>query len=222
MQFLRRVAAVTAAFVCALGGAPLTAMAFDASLFYNNNIIFYDDSEDCIEEDCLRTNGDDVSFIGDSIGVGLKDYLAEQLTELDTSEGNYNIIEVVDTKYKQSILKGLLIVHDSQYYKIDSDDCIEDSGFDVGVDSGEVGIYDYDKYPVDGIDVNPKKIEDDYLPYRTPNGNWGVTVGNFGGDGSFSAYVHRNNDNIIDAIFIDFSKYDDDDENDEEDDDFFY
>ena len=90
MQFLRRVAAVTAAFVCALGGAPLTAMAFDASLFYNNNIIFYDDSEDCIEEDCLRTNGDDVSFIGDSIGVGLKDYLAEQLTELDTSEGNYN------------------------------------------------------------------------------------------------------------------------------------
>ena len=90
MQFLRRVAAVAAAFVCALGGAPLTAMAFDASLFYNNNIIFYDDSEDCIEEDCLRTNGDDVSFIGDSIGVGLKDYLAEQLTELDTSEGNYN------------------------------------------------------------------------------------------------------------------------------------
>ena len=90
MQFLRRVAAVAVAFVCALGGAPLTAMAFDASLFYNNNIIFYDDSEDCIEEDCLRTNGDDVSFIGDSIGVGLKDYLAEQLTELDTSEGNYN------------------------------------------------------------------------------------------------------------------------------------
>lgn len=90
MQFLRRVAAVAAAFICALGGAPLTAMAFDASLFYNNNIIFYDDSEDCIEEDCLRTNGDDVSFIGDSIGVGLKDYLAEQLTELDTSEGNYN------------------------------------------------------------------------------------------------------------------------------------
>ena len=90
MQFLRRVAAVAAAFVCALGGAPLTAMAFDASLFYNNNIIFYDDSEDCIEEDCLRTNGDDVSFIGDSIGVGLKDYLAEQLTELDTSESNYN------------------------------------------------------------------------------------------------------------------------------------
>lgn len=146
----------------------------------------------------------------------------EYLNVLNVLPGNYNIIEVVDTKYKQSILKGLLIVHDSQYYKIDSDDCIEDSGFDVGVDSGEVGIYDYDKYPVDGIDVNPKKIEDDYSPYRTPDGNWGVTVGNFGGDGSFSAYVHRNNDNIIDAIFIDFSRYDDDDENDEEDDDFFY
>ena len=70
--------------------APLSVSAIDEDLFYNNDIIYYDDSEDCITEECIETDGSDVSFIGDSIGVGLKDYLPEVLPELDASDANYN------------------------------------------------------------------------------------------------------------------------------------
>lgn len=137
--------------------------------------------------------------------------------EVNTLPGEYIVQEIVE-KGKYPILKGVFVVHYSQYGKLDFDDCYEDSGIDVGVDSGECGIYDSEKYPVNGIDCDDSKFEEDRVVYRTPDGDWGVTAGNFGGDGSYKAYLHRNRDGLVDAIYINFAvcDYDEDEEYDED------
>lgn len=136
--------------------------------------------------------------------------------EVNTLPGEYIVQEIVE-KGKYPILKGVFVVHYSQYGKLDFDDCYEDSLIDVGVDSGECGIYDSEKYPVNGIDCDDSKFEEDRVVYRTPDGDWGVTAGNFGGDGSYKAYLHRNRDGQVDAIHLDFSMddYDEDEEYDD-------
>ena len=126
--------------------------------------------------------------------------------EVNTLPGDYIVKEIIE-QGKYPILTGLFIVHSSQYGKIDYSDCYEDSLIDVGVDSGECGIYDSEKYPVNGIDCDDSKFEEDRVVYRTPDG-----------DGSYKAYLHRNRDGQVDAIHLDFSMddYDEDEEYDED------
>ena len=142
--------------------------------------------------------------------------------EVNTLPGDYIVKEIAEMG-KYPTLKGVFVVHSSQYEKIDYSDCYEDSLIDVGVDSGECGIYDSEKYPVNGIEFDDSKFEEDRVVYRTPDGDWGVTAGNFGGDGSYKAYLHRNGDEKVDAIYLDFTmgeyeEYDDEEYDEEEED----
>lgn len=142
--------------------------------------------------------------------------------EVNTLPGDYIVKEIAEMG-KYPTLKGLFVVHSSQYEKIDYSDCYEDSLIDVGVDSGECGIYDSEKYPEDGIEFDDSKFEEDSVVYRAPDGDWGVTAGNFGGDGSYKAYLHRNGDEKVDAIYLDFTmgeyeEYDDEEYDEEEED----
>lgn len=137
--------------------------------------------------------------------------------EVNTLPGEY-IVQEITEKGKYPILKGVFVVHSSQYGKIGYNQCCEDSLIDVGVDSGECGIYDSEKYPQNGIEVDSSKSNESYAIYRTPDGDWGVTASNFGGDGSYKAYLHRNGDGKVDAIYLDFSMddYAEDDEEEED------
>ena len=80
-----------------------------------------------------------------------------------------------------------------------------------------------EKYPEDGIEFDASNRGENYAIYRAPDGDWGVTAGNFGGDGSYKAYLHRNGDGKVDAIYLDFTmggygEYDDEEYDEEEED----
>lgn len=63
----------------------VSAYAFDADLYYNNGIIFYDGSE-CQETDCVSSNGSNITFIGDTIGEGLKTKMSETFSNLSVDD----------------------------------------------------------------------------------------------------------------------------------------
>ena len=130
---------------------------------------------------------------------------------IDTLPGEYVVKENSKGFGKRYELKGLFIVHKSSFGKKQYLDCGEGLSHEIWVDSGECGIYDAEHYPRCGIEINQEAAETDSPVYRIPDGNWGVTAGCFGGDGSYKGYVSRNESGIIDAIYIDFSYEGEDD-----------
>lgn len=165
----------------------------------------------------------------DKIKLGNKTLISDPCYEWDTWRtgkvntlpGDYIVKEIAEMG-KHPTLKGLFVVHSSQYEKLDYSDCNEDSLIEVGVDSGECGIYNSEKYPLGGIGFCSNPTENPEI-CRAPDGDWGVTAGNFGGVGSYKAYLHRNGDGKVDAIYLDFTmggygEYDDEEYDEEEED----
>jgi hypothetical protein len=105
----------------------------------------------------------------------------------------------------------------------------------IGVDSGQAGIFDSANYPDNPSDYGDKSAFDDSHFYgRCCNTTcyddssicWGIVDG-FGvvsssgyGDGSYSVYVDKNNENEITAVKIVFISPDEDDDSEEDEDDW--
>ena len=102
--------------------------------------------------------------------------------------------------------------------------CMDMENFDVGVDSGQAGIFDYDYYSEyhDSCDVRPH-VNDDWYD-RVCNitlseasaGNidgLGFVSSSGFGDGGYACWTERNRDGYIVAIRVEFiTEYDEEDE----------
>jgi len=121
-----------------------------------------------------------------------------------TEPGTYRAYSLSATSDPYRQVEGGFIVHSSLDGKILPFDCQIDTGIDVGVDSGECGVYDDAKFPEDGIDIEEDAEFSPTHEYRGYGIDWGKTFHSFGGDGSFKAYVHKNDKGSVDAIRIDF------------------
>jgi hypothetical protein len=102
----------------------------------------------------------------------------------------------------------------------DLEPCWSECNFDVGVDSGQVGIYEYETYRNDSvIDFVPRNtIYTDRSPgHRWMAANCGQTIGKFAGtipggvvsqsgygDGVYSAFVVKDNSSMIIAVMVEF------------------
>ena len=135
---------------------------------------------------------------------------------VNTEPGTYKAYTMAAQGDPYRRVEGGFIVHSSLADKLEPYDCQIDTGIDVGVDSGECGVYDDAKFPDGGIECSEYREDSESQGYGI---DWGKTFWGFGGDGSYKAYVHKNDQGNVDAIRLDFS-YEEDYE--EEDEDPFY
>ena len=135
-----------------------------------------------------------------------KDNSTGGMVSCDTLPGRYVVKEIIQkTPGEYDMLEGVLIVHESQKYELAEGSCTD--RLDVAfVDSGELGVYDIEKYPDMGIEIDERAANENKLIYRLPDGIWGVTISGFGGDGEYPVFVHKNADNKVDAIYINFNE----------------
>lgn len=122
-----------------------------------------------------------------------------------TVPGKYIVKEFINKMpegYEE--IEGVLIVHESQKSNIKVKDCKYKPNFII-TSCDEIGVYDIEKYPNDGIKSCKHRISNCNSIYHVPDGNWGVTAANFDCV-AFSVCPHKNENNKIDAIYLDFSE----------------
>ena len=95
---------------------------------------------------------------------------------------------------------------------------------DLGVDSGQMGVFDYDFYPSDPRSEENEEVFYGKICYITSNEDGGGVIESFGavsstgyGDGAYSLYGAKHTDGNYYAFYIEFIS-DDEDEDDEDED----
>lgn len=133
----------------------------------------------------------------------------------NVKEGTYNVdIEISDEGVWGERVKSLIVVH-SEY---DGHSLIVKTPFEVGVDSGQCGIYDEDYYNQyhTGDDCNRewyKDICDLTTPFGTKDGKCVVSSSGFG-DGGYNCYLLKDKNNEVVGFQIVFIEDDCDEEDD--------
>lgn len=126
---------------------------------------------------------------------------------LPTLPGEYHVVGLntfEDTTTDARLLRSAVIYHQSLHkqsqlaYTLD----MKEIEYGIGVDSGECGVYQDDKYPAEGLKL--KNLGSDKGYSRVPDGNWGITLNGFGGDICPRIYGHQNQDGVYDVIYFDF------------------
>lgn len=136
---------------------------------------------------------------------------------LPTLPGEYRVVGLntfEDTTSDARLLRSAVIYHQSLHKQLlrrflgwetpqlaDTLD-MKEIEYGIGVDSGECGVYQDDKYPAEGLKL--KNLGGDKGYSRVPDGNWGITLNGFGGDICPRIYGHQNQDGVYDVIYFDF------------------
>lgn len=136
---------------------------------------------------------------------------------LPTLPGEYRVVGLntfEDTTSDARLLRSAVIYHQSLHKQLlrrflgwetpqlaDTLD-MKEIEYGIGVDSGECGVYQDDKYPAEGLKL--KNLGSDKGYSRVPDGNWGITLNGFGGDICPRIYGHQNQDGVYDVIYFDF------------------
>lgn len=126
---------------------------------------------------------------------------------LPTLPGEYRVVGLntfEDTTLDIQLLRSAVIYHQSLYKQSQLADTLDmkEIKYGIGVDSGECGVYQDDKYPVEGLKLKNLGSAKGYS--RVPDGNWGITLNGFGGDICPRIYGHKNQDGVYDVIYFDF------------------
>lgn len=136
--------------------------------------------------------------------------------------GEYNCDIVKKTNRCGERVSHLYAIHSD--YNVDLNDIKEEQDFEVGVDSGTAGIFDYEYYAIYHIG----RTDDQWYDHRICNAFYpnrcetsiniiqtqykGVVSHSGFGDGSYTCFVKRNDEGKIIAIMIEYIS---DDENEE-------
>lgn len=126
---------------------------------------------------------------------------------LPTLPGEYHVVGLntfEDTTSDARLLRSAVIYHQSLRNQSQIADTLamKEIEYGIGVDSGECGVYQDDKYPAEGLKL--KNLGSDKGYSRVPDGNWGITLNGFGGDICPRIYGHQNQDGVYDVIYFDF------------------
>lgn len=126
---------------------------------------------------------------------------------LPTLPGEYHVVGLntfEDTTSDARLLRSAVIYHQSLQKQVQFADTLDmkEIEYGIGVDSGECGVYQDDKYPAEGLKL--KNLGSDKGYSRVPDGNWGITLNGFGGDICPRIYGHQNQDGVYDVIYFDF------------------
>lgn len=126
---------------------------------------------------------------------------------LPTLPGEYRVVGLntfEDTTSDARLLRSAVIYHQSLHKQCQLADTLDmkEIEYGIGVDSGECGVYQDDKYPAEGLKL--KNLGSDKGYSRVPDGNWGITLNGFGGDICPRIYGHQNQDGVYDVIYFDF------------------
>ena len=134
----------------------------------------------------------------------------------NVKEGTYNVdVEMSDEGMWGNRVKSLTAIH-SDY---NGHSVIAKAGFEVGVDSGQAGIYDEDYYRQyhsedDCNDDWYKEVCDLTDPFGTKDGKCVVSSSGYG-DGGYNCYLLRDKNNEVVGFQIVFIEDDEEDEEDE-------
>ena len=137
----------------------------------------------------------------------------------NVKEGTYNVdVEISDEGMWGKRVKSLTAIH-SEY---SGHSIIQKAPFEVGVDSGQAGIYDEDYYRQyhsedDCNDDWYKEVCDLTDPFGTKDGKCVVSSSGYG-DGGYNCYLLRDKNNEVVGFQIVFIEDDEEDEEDEYDD----
>lgn len=126
---------------------------------------------------------------------------------IPTLPGEYCVVGLntfEDTTSDVQLLRSAVIYHQSLHNQSQIADTLDmkEIEYGIGVDSGECGVYQDDKYPAEGLKL--KNLGSDKGYSRVPDGNWGITLNGFGGDICPRIYGHQNQDGVYDAIYLDW------------------
>lgn len=123
-----------------------------------------------------------------------------------TVPGKYIVKEFINKIMPEGYeeIEGVLIVHELQKSNIKVKDCKSKPKL-ILTSCDEIGVYDVEKYPDDGIKSRKHRISKYNSIYHVPDNNWGVTAANFDCC-IFQVRIHKNADNKTDAIYLDFSE----------------
>lgn len=126
---------------------------------------------------------------------------------LPTLPGEYRVVGLntfEDATSDARLLRSAVIYHQSLHKQSQLADTLDmkEIEYGIGVDSGECGVYQDDKYPAEGLKL--KNLGSDKGYSRVPDGNWGITLNGFGGDICPRIYGHQNQDGVYDVIYFDF------------------
>lgn len=128
-------------------------------------------------------------------------YFIRKIYVSDIVDPNVDALLSVAFVCHQSVIEELIHSNFRTKFRVK---CLQD--MDIGVDSGECGLYCDYRYPLRGGLEIGKSIYNE-KESRYPDGDWGITFNHFGGDISPHIFGHKNEDGLYDIIYLEFVPY---------------
>lgn len=128
-------------------------------------------------------------------------YFIRKIYVSDIVDPNVDALLSVAFVCHQSVIEELIHSNFRTKFRVK---CLQD--MDIGVDSGECGLYCDYRYPLRGGLEIGKSIYNE-KESRYPDGDWGITFNHFGEDISPHIFGHKNEDGLYDIIYLGFEPY---------------